>query len=417
MAWSRSELSAAGFFYDEDLRTDLKCYPWLIVECKSGKGTLKESQRLAQLETVCCQALNASACAVKLNQIAARYAVELRKQTHIPPIPAVTTVGPKVSVWITYYAKDFMAYNNACSYRRQDQGYMMQLVWEGDMTETRDIREFQLILENTYTWDMRVFKLQINGLIDHWRAAHCSVESTPLRRSTRLREKAASQPGTPFDSSRNTRSSNANIGQGTTAVLIKTPGSPESPQTPKTPTARAGRASAPARAAEVSSGSESSSDSDAEEADDNPAYSPSSSSSTFYTASEGRSVRDSMGPPSARSSARSSARLSTRSSVGPPPSIRSSMGPPSWRSLRGPASSASSRGQASVCSSVDPLLDSANIDDWGYTPQQNPSVASKLFLDIHSHIGLPNLSFWMHDLARYLSPKVTADLRVLVILD
>ncbi|KAF5669192.1 hypothetical protein FCIRC_9355 [Fusarium circinatum] len=386
----------------EPLEADLKCYPWLIVECKSGKASLKESQRLAQLETACCQALNASACAVRLNQIAARYAVELRKQTHIPPIPAVTTVGPKVSVWITYYAKDFMAYHSTrsyMSYRRRDQGYMMQLIWEGDMTETRDIREFQLILENTYTWAMRVFKHQINGFIYLWRAAHCSVESTPVRRSNRLREKAASEPGTPYGS-QTTQGSGANVGEGTSAVLDKTPQTPrnrnirkaprppktrearkapESPQTPKpwesdesdessqTPTARAGRVLAPERADENSSGSESSEDSEAGDAEDNPAYSPSSSCSTFYTASEGRFAQGSMGPPSARSSAR----LSTRSSVGPPPSIRSSMGPPSLRFLRGPASSTSSRGQPSVVSSVDPLVDPANNDDWGYAPQKN----------------------------------------------
>ncbi|KAF5988982.1 hypothetical protein FBULB1_1224 [Fusarium bulbicola] len=370
-----------AFRKGEPREADLKCYPWLIVECKSGKKTLSGSRRLAQLETACCQALNASACAVRLNQIAARYAVELRKQSHIPPIPAVTTVGPKVSVWITYYAKDFMAYRDTpsylSSYRRQDQGYIMQLIWEGDMTETRDIREFQLILENTYTWAMRVFKHQTNGFIELWRAAHCSVESTPVRRSNRLREKAASEPGTP-SGSQTTQASGANIGEGTSAVLDKTPQTPrnrnirkapESDASSQTPTARAGRALAPARANENSSGSEPSEDSDAEDAEDNPAYSPSSSCSTFYTASEGRSVQGSMGPPSARSSAR----LSTRSSVGPPPSIRSSMGPPSLRFLRGPASSTSSRGQPSVVSSVDPLVDPANNDDWGYAPQQNKS--------------------------------------------
>nr|RBQ98966.1 hypothetical protein FVER53263_03271 [Fusarium verticillioides] len=146
------------FGKDEPRDADLNCYPWLIVEHKSGKKSLSESQRSAQLETACCQALNASACAVKLNQIAARYAVELRKQMHIPPIPAVTTVGSKVSVWITYYAEGFMAYHREGSYesyRRRNQGYMMQRIWEGDMTEIRDIREFQLILENTYTWAMR----------------------------------------------------------------------------------------------------------------------------------------------------------------------------------------------------------------------------------------------------------------------
>ncbi|RKL33944.1 hypothetical protein BFJ72_g9726 [Fusarium proliferatum] len=391
-----------AFDNEEPLEAHLKCYPWLIVEFKRGGKALSDSQRLAQLETVRCQALNASVCAVKLNQIAARYAVELRKQAHIPPIPAVTTVGSKVSVWITYFAKDFMAYHNARSYRRQKQGYMMQRIWEGDMTEIRDIREFQLILENTYTWAMRVFKLQINGFIEYWRAAHCSIDSTPLRRSSRLREKAASQPGTP-SGSQTTQATSAKVGEGSTAVLSQTrmstkaprffktpetpktpktpeaPESPETPKTPETPTARVGRVLALTRVIEISSGSESCEDSDAEdveeteeaeeaeEAEDVPAYSPSSTcSTTFFTASEGRSIQGSIGLPSARSSGR----LSTYSPMGPPPSIRSSMGPPSWRSIR-PTASVSSRSQASIISSVDPLLDSANNDDWDYTPQQN----------------------------------------------
>ncbi|KAJ4255967.1 hypothetical protein NW762_009041 [Fusarium torreyae] len=380
---------------------------------------------------------------------------------------------------------------------------MMQHIWKGDITEIRDIREFQLILENTHTWAMRVFKLQISVFIDQWRAAHCSTEPdstnaaiarhdetmelsrgtlsmiqhwpdressfelddrphTPLtptmmgiliqkicaaerkiltedmdrlltekinelavgnresappglslrserlqarldseetqqashvtvvdsddfedhssadreslnpgstdctlrnniRRSSRLRETAASQPGTP-SSGQITQASGANASAGTKAVLGKAPKSPKTPKIPKipkTPEARKGRALPPALAIEISSGSGSSEDSDAGDVEDNPAYSPSSTCSTFFTASEGRSVQGSMDPPS------------TRGSIVPPLSIRSSMGPPSWRTPMNPPSVPSSRDPPSVCSSVDPLLDSANIGDWGYPPQQN----------------------------------------------
>ncbi|KAG4260219.1 hypothetical protein FPRO03_02042 [Fusarium proliferatum] len=371
------------FGNEKPLEADLKCYPWLVVECKSGKKTLNESQRLAEWETVCCQALNASACAVKLNQIAARYAVDLLKQTHIPPIPAVTTVGTKVSVWITYFAQDFMAYyhkgRSYMSYCKQDQGYMMQRIWEGDMTEIRDIREFQLILENTYTWAMRVYKLQINGFIDYWRAAHCSIDSTPWsmpQRRAWLREGSSSQPDTP-SASQIRHASTTNTRAETTTVPGKTRGTHNAPRAPNNPTARVNQALALARVIEISSGSESSEDSDTEDAEDAEdtedisAYSPSSTPSTvLFTASEGRSVQGSVGPPSARSSARSSSRLSTYSSMGLPLSIRSSQGTPSGRSIRAPAS-ASSRSQVSVSSSVDPLLDSANNDGSGYAPQQN----------------------------------------------
>lgn len=59
-------------------------------------------------EVAYCQAVNGSGCAVRLNQIAAKYTLELSRQAHVPPIPAITTVGPEVKVWITYYIKDFL---------------------------------------------------------------------------------------------------------------------------------------------------------------------------------------------------------------------------------------------------------------------------------------------------------------------
>ncbi|KAG5659168.1 hypothetical protein KAF25_000370, partial [Fusarium avenaceum] len=509
----------------EPLEADLKSYPWLIVEYKNGKKAIRESERLGQLETACCQALNASACAVKLNQIAARYAVERPEGTHIPPIPAVTTIGTEAKVWITYSAKNFMASSDTGCYRRRRQGYMMQCIWKGDMTNIRDIREFRLILENTYTWAMRVFKHQISVFVDQWSVVHCSVEpdftnaamarrdestdlsrgsvsmiqswldrqpsvelddrsntaltpkmmgilvekicsaerkkltkdmerlftekireldlgkrestfagpsrrrseklqshldseqaqqtshatavndddfednspadpehlspgstlstpSTGLRRSLRLIEKAASQPSTP-SGSRTTQAPSASVSTGKKAVRGKipkapktavSPATPRTPKTPKTskvpktlktPEARARRALEPVLVIEISSGSESSDDPDGSDAEDIPAYSPSSTHSTFFTASEGRSVVGSMGSPS------------VRGSMGPPSLTRSSMGPPPLRAIMKTLASNSPRGPPSVASSVDPLVDTRNIDDWGHPVQRNPRIPAR----------------------------------------
>ncbi|KAF4947784.1 hypothetical protein FSARC_13889 [Fusarium sarcochroum] len=117
----------------------LKCYPWLIVEFKR--------EDMARLEEVCCQAANDSASAVKLNQIAARYAAKRGDEEQIPPIPVMTTIGPRVKV--------------------------MRCIWEGDMTIIRDIVEFRLILENTHTWATRVYKPLLSFYIDQWRLVHC----------------------------------------------------------------------------------------------------------------------------------------------------------------------------------------------------------------------------------------------------
>jgi hypothetical protein len=86
----------------------LRCFPWLVIEMKkkhAQPGLINKSK-----EEASCQAANGSGCAVRLNQIAAKFAVELPGQGQIPPIPAVTTAGPEVKVWITYFAKNFIAH-------------------------------------------------------------------------------------------------------------------------------------------------------------------------------------------------------------------------------------------------------------------------------------------------------------------
>ncbi|RKK27472.1 hypothetical protein BFJ68_g16462 [Fusarium oxysporum] len=164
---------------EEPYEQDLSCFPWLVVEYKKVKSEPGELGRLK--EVAYCQAANASACAVKLNQNAAEYATKLAKDAEVPPVASVTTVGPQVKVWITFFARDFMGYrydvNENQKFRHQEEGYMMQCIWTGDMTEPRDIIKFRLILENTYTWAKRVFKPLIATYIDQWKFA-CAQDIT-----------------------------------------------------------------------------------------------------------------------------------------------------------------------------------------------------------------------------------------------
>ncbi|KAF4483506.1 hypothetical protein FAGAP_11740 [Fusarium agapanthi] len=175
------------------LESDLTSYPWLVVEYKRAKGTARgyttSSKRLE--EVLYCQAANASGCAVKLNQNAARFALPLAHDAQVSPVPVITTVGPEVKVWITFFAKDFMAYqydvNGKQEFHRQEEGYMMQCIWTGDMTEPYDILKFRLILENTYTWAIRVFKPLVAAYIDQWRLAY-PADSPCLASMTRARQ-------------------------------------------------------------------------------------------------------------------------------------------------------------------------------------------------------------------------------------
>ncbi|KAF4952733.1 hypothetical protein FGADI_6485 [Fusarium gaditjirri] len=187
-------------FNKEPREKDLKCFPWLLVEYKKEKYTSFERERLE--ETVSCQAANGSASAIKLNQIAARYTIELPDEAHIPPIPVVTTVGPKVKVWITYLAKDCMVryrgrYLSTSIWARRSQAYIMKCIWKGDMTVPQDIVKFRLILENTYTWATRVFKPLITTYIDQWRFVYSGSgpESTSATMSLARRQQAMQLSG------------------------------------------------------------------------------------------------------------------------------------------------------------------------------------------------------------------------------
>ncbi|KAH7113168.1 hypothetical protein B0J13DRAFT_590780 [Dactylonectria estremocensis] len=163
-------------FRNPPVEASLNCYPWLIVEHK------KERVRRSE-EVVCCQAANAGACAVKLNQIAARYAVELGDDAQVPPIPTVTTIGSCVKVWIMYFSRDFYVpskqpYVLRAAWESCKKGYVMRAIWEGDMTKLEDIVKFQLVLENTHTWAMRALKPLLSSYIDQWKFVHCQAGIT-----------------------------------------------------------------------------------------------------------------------------------------------------------------------------------------------------------------------------------------------
>ncbi|KAM0547765.1 hypothetical protein ACHAPJ_010226 [Fusarium lateritium] len=190
-----------AFDKKKPLEKYLKCFPWLVVEHKNMPENCKKLKHVAY-----CQAVNGSGCAVRLNQVAAKYTLELAEEAHVPPIPAVTTVGPEVKVWITYYIKDFFPYwddnYNEQQDKRYDSAYMMQCIWDGDMTEPDDIIEFRLILENIYTWATRVFKPQITTYIDQWSFAHSpsSQQRMELPRSAlRLIQRALDGQPDPED--------------------------------------------------------------------------------------------------------------------------------------------------------------------------------------------------------------------------
>ncbi|KAH6867781.1 hypothetical protein B0T10DRAFT_596911, partial [Thelonectria olida] len=197
-SWSvLKELFAEGLqptpfrvFHKEALEANLKCYPWLIVEYK------KEGVSKGKL-TVSCQAANAAACALQLNENAATYAVNLADDAHVPPVPTITTIGCHAKVWIAHLARGFSpplyeSKQTEATGKKCRKGYIMRAIWEGDMRRLKDIVEFQLILENTHTWAMRIFKPLVSSYIGQWRNAHRKPAIDPdVAKATLLRQQQA----------------------------------------------------------------------------------------------------------------------------------------------------------------------------------------------------------------------------------
>ncbi|KAF4438564.1 hypothetical protein FACUT_4839 [Fusarium acutatum] len=171
------EPSPFRIFDKSPLQANLRCYPWLIVEHKREKEQSETLERVVN-----CQAANAAACAISLVQQTAQYAVKLPRHAHIPPIPAITTVGSFVTVWLMYFAEDF---NAPCSRRDTDEvltrwrkeGYVMRVIWKGDIKKLTDIIAFHMIIDNAHTWATRVFKPLIASYIQQWKHLHCDQQT------------------------------------------------------------------------------------------------------------------------------------------------------------------------------------------------------------------------------------------------
>ena len=55
----------------------------------------------------------------------------------------------------------------------------MRAIWEGDITNIEDAAKLQIILENTHTWAMRIFRPLISSYIDTWKYIHLENNTEP----------------------------------------------------------------------------------------------------------------------------------------------------------------------------------------------------------------------------------------------
>lgn len=65
---------------------------------------------------------------------------------------------------------------------------IMRAIWEGDVTNIEDTAKLQIILENTHTWAMRIFRPLISSYIDTWKCVHLENNAEALDPQARRTE-------------------------------------------------------------------------------------------------------------------------------------------------------------------------------------------------------------------------------------
>jgi hypothetical protein len=87
----------------DTLLSDYLCFPWLIAEHKKAVEGNAE-------EYCYCQAANAGMATLMMYRTLSKYAKKMPRDTQIPPVTTITTVGEDVRVWVMYVSGNGAAY-------------------------------------------------------------------------------------------------------------------------------------------------------------------------------------------------------------------------------------------------------------------------------------------------------------------
>ncbi|KAH8196624.1 hypothetical protein TruAng_009218 [Truncatella angustata] len=149
-------------------------FPWFIVEFKRTRGEAKYCY---------CQVANGAACTLLMFETLSRYADKEHEQAQIPPIITMTAVGKDVKLWIGYAGPDEEP--RAAGAKKSDKDpnwFHSRCFWTGDMTKVKDAMDLEALLENVYTWAMRVLRPRIVQYLKQWRTQMERNTHTPLPR-------------------------------------------------------------------------------------------------------------------------------------------------------------------------------------------------------------------------------------------
>ncbi|KAI6843343.1 hypothetical protein KC332_g3577 [Hortaea werneckii] len=154
-------------------KTNLMCFPWAIVEIKHPRVNKTD------IEYCYCQAANDSAIALRMLGALFRKATGCLP-ADLPPIVAITCIGPELRVWLTYNAgtgggrEDDMNISMRCVYATH-----LELVW--------GVHSSRLIIKHMHVWASRILKPRICmylSLLASRRSLSNQTLTTPSARSS-----------------------------------------------------------------------------------------------------------------------------------------------------------------------------------------------------------------------------------------
>ncbi|KAI7212562.1 hypothetical protein KC333_g7061 [Hortaea werneckii] len=139
--------------------SDLMCFPWAVVEVKQPRVEKSE------VEKCHCQAANGSAMALRMLGALFRNATGC-VPTDLPPIIAITCVGPELRVWLTY--------NAGTGGQRED-----------NMTPQKAKKEAVSNFESIGSLEVDALVIELEDLVAKFQKLGVSASSTPIQETRR----------------------------------------------------------------------------------------------------------------------------------------------------------------------------------------------------------------------------------------
>ncbi|KAF4626317.1 hypothetical protein G7Y89_g11841 [Cudoniella acicularis] len=128
------------------------CFPWCILQLTPEDNTVSSEE----MED---SALHAASGALSMTEKLAMFANSKQDDEHIPPVIAITAVGPKI--------KFSLVFSEIVNEEIRDHNAIT--IWNGCISKTWDALQFCRIIENMLFWSQHILRPKVSHYIDQWR--------------------------------------------------------------------------------------------------------------------------------------------------------------------------------------------------------------------------------------------------------